>query len=210
VVTPGEPGTQAEAGTAPSDAVVLFGGTDLSAWEPSAWKVEDGELVAVEGRLTTKEPFGDCQLHLEWLVPEEPAAQDTNRGNNGVMLLGAIEVQIFDSYQYTTKIYADGQAAAIYGQTPPAVNASRAPGRWQTYDIVFLAPRVDAEGKLAEPARLTVLHNGVLVHHDQEVYGNTPHARLAAYPEKPPTEGPIVLGAHHCPVRFRNIWVRRL
>jgi len=207
-VTPGKPGTQDPAGTAPGDAIVLFNGGDLSAWQPNQWKVEDGELVATQGRFATKEEFGDCQLHLEWLVPEEPAERDTNRGNNGVFLMGMIEVQIFDSY--TAKIYPDGQAAAVYGQTPPLVNSTRPPGEWQTYDIMFFAPRYDDEGSMTEPARLTMLHNGVLVHHNQEIYGRTPHLRIGSYPDKPITKGPIALGAHHCPVRFRNIWVRPL
>jgi hypothetical protein len=209
VVTPGEPGTQDKVGTAPSDAIVLFDGKDLSQWQPSGWKVEDGELVAIEGMLTSKEEFGDCQLHVEWLVPTEPAKGITNRGNNGLFLLGSIEVQIFDSYAYTTKIYADGQAAAIYAQTPPLVNACREPGKWQTFDIVFTAPKFDDEGKVVEPARITMLHNGLLVHNNQEIYGHTPHAHLASYDSVKP-KGPIAFGAHHCPVRFRNIWIRPL
>jgi hypothetical protein len=205
-VTPGDPGAQDTVGTAPSDAVALFDGRDLSQWRPSEWEVENGELIATHGRLTSKEQFGDCQLHLEWLVPVEPAEGMMNQGNNGLFLLGMIEVQIFDSY--TTKIYPDGQAAAIYAQTPPLVNACRKPGDWQTYDLVFFAPKYQ-DGKLTEPARLTMFHNGVLVHHNQEIYGNTPHLRLAMYPDQPITKGPIELGAHACPVRFRNIWVRQ-
>ncbi len=207
-VTPGQASTGQQPGTAPSDAVVLFDGGDLKAWQPNEWKVEEGELVATEGRLSSREEFGDCQLHLEWMAPEKPEKRDTNRGNNGVFLMGMIEVQVFDSFN--TPIYPDGQAAAVYAQTPPLVNACREPGRWQTYDIVFFAPRYDDQGNMTEPARLTMLHNGVLVHHNQEIYGHTPHAGLAAWPEKPITQGPIALGAHHCPVRFRNIWVRRL
>jgi hypothetical protein len=157
--------------------------------------------------MRTQEEFGDCQLHLEWLVPEEPASSVWNRGNNGVFFLGSIEVQIFESF--STKIYPDGQAAAIYAQTPPRVNASRRPGQWQTYDIVFLAPRFDEGGKVREPARLTMFHNGLLVHLHQEIYGDTPHLRLASY-DNLPAQAPLSLGAHHCPVRFRNIWIRRL
>ncbi len=206
-VTPGESIAQDKAGTAPSDAVVLFDGKDLSQWQPSGWKMEDGELVAIEGYLTSKEEFGDCQLHVEWLAPTEPAERITNRGNNGLFLLGTIEVQIFDSY--TTKIYPDGQAAAIYAQTPPLVNSCRKPGQWQTFDIVFYAPKFDDDHKLLEPARITMLHNGLLVHHNQEIYGHTPHANLASY-ESLKAKGPIAFGAHHCPVRFRNIWIRPL
>jgi len=206
-VAPGEPGAERQPGRAPSDAVVLFGGKDLSAWQPSSWKVEDGCLVATEGRLASKDEFGDCQLHVEWMVPTEPTESVMNRGNNGLMLLGEIEVQIFDSY--TTKIYPDGQAAAIYAQTPPLVNACREPGQWQSYDVVFFAPRFDESGKVVQPARLTMFHNGLLVHHNQEIYGTTQHLELGSYDSLRP-RGPIAFGAHHCPVRFRNIWIRSL
>jgi hypothetical protein len=206
-VTPPEPSAQDGCGKAPSDAVVLFDGTDLSAWQPTEWEVEQGCLVATQGRMASKQEFGDCQLHLEWQVPVEPTESIWNRGNNGVFLLGSIEVQIFDSY--TTKIYPDGQAAAIYAQTPPLVNACRPPGQWQTYDIVFTAPRFDDDGQVTAPARITMFHNGVLVHRNQEIYGHTPHLRLASY-QGVKAQGPISFGAHHCPVRFRNIWVRPL
>ena len=206
VVTPG-PLTAAEQPTAPSDALVLFDGRDVEQWAPNQWKVEDGCLVATAGPMRTKEEFGDCQLHLEWMVPTEPAESVWNRGNNGVFLLGEIEVQIFDSS--SVKIYPDGQAAAVYAQTPPLVNACRKPGEWQTYDIVFTAPKFDEAGKLAAPARLTMFHNGVLVHLNQEIYGTTPHSGLATY-DGIPAKGPVAFGAHGCPVRFRNIWIRRL
>lgn len=206
-VEPGRPGTQDRPGTAPSDAIVLFDGHDLSQWRPTQWKVEDGCLVATEGPLVTKKSFGSCQLHLEWRPPVEPTENVMNRGNNGVMLLGKIEVQIFESYG--TKIYPDGQAAAIYAQTPPRVNACRPPSQWQTYDIVFFAPRFDDAGKLVQPARITMFHNGLLVHHNQEIYGDSPHAGLASYEGVPP-RGPLAFGAHRCPVRFRNIWIRPL
>jgi hypothetical protein len=206
-VAPGPPCAAGDIGGVPADATVLFAGKDLSQWQPSQWKVIDDCLVATEGELISKEEFGDCQLHLEWLVPVEATDNVMNRGNNGLFLLGAIEVQIFDSYN--TKLYPDGQAASIYAQTPPLVNACRKPGQWQTYDIVFFAPRFDAAGKLAKPAYLSMLHNGLLVHHNQEIYGHTPHCRLASYRSIQP-RGPIALGAHHCPVRFRNIWVRPL
>lgn len=201
------PPTAAEQAGPPSDAIVLFDGRDLAQWEANQWKVEDSSLVATEGPMRTKEEFGDCQLHLEWMVPTEPADNIWNRGNNGVFLLGVIEVQAFDSS--SVKIYPDGQAAAVYSQTPPLVNACRKPGQWQSYDIVFVTPKFDAAGKLTAPARLTMLHNGVLVHHNQEIYGHTPHAGLASY-DGVPAKGPLALGAHHCPVRFRNIWIRRL
>lgn len=206
-VTPGREGTQDQPGTAPSDAIPLFDGRDLAHWRPTKWKVEGGCLIATEGPLVTREEFGDCQLHLEWQSPTEPTQGLMDRGNNGVMLLGQIEVQIFESYH--TKIYPDGQAAAIYAQTPPLVNACRKPGEWQSYDIIFLAPEFDPSGSLREPARLTMLHNGVLVHHNQEIYGSTPHAGLASYAGIR-SQGPLSLAAHKCPVRFRNIWIRRL
>lgn len=206
-IEPGESGRGDLAGTAPSDAVVLFDGKDLEQWQPSAWKLEGGLLVATNGPLKTKQDFGDCQLHVEFQEPVEQTDNMMNRGNNGVMLLGCIEVQIFDSY--TTKIYPDGQAAAIYSQTPPLVNACRKPGEWQSYDIVFVAPKFDAAGKLTAPARLTVLHNGVLVHLNQEVYGHSPHAGLASYAGVQ-AKAPLSFGAHNCPVRFRNIWIRNL
>jgi hypothetical protein len=206
-VTPADNLRADKPGGAPSDAIVLFDGTDTSAWKPNAWKVQDGCLIATEGPMATKQEFGDCQLHVEWMVPAEPTESLWNRGNNGVFLLGAIEIQVFDSY--TTKIYPDGQAAAIYAQTPPLVNACRPPGQWQSFDIMFTAPEMTEAGELAKPARITMLHNGVLVHLDQEIYGHTPHLGLASYEGIKP-QGPISLGAHHCPVRFRNLWIRPL
>ena len=206
-VEAGEPSRQEVVGKAPSDAIVLFDGTSLDQWQATKWKIEDSCLVATEGPLRTKQAFGDCQLHLEFQVPVERAESVWNRGNNGVMLLDSIEVQIFDSFD--TKIYPDGQNAAIYAQTPPLVNASRKPGKWQTYEIIFQAPRFDEAGKLAEPARITVLHNGLLVHHYQEVFGHTPHAGVASY-DAVKSPAPLSFGAHHCPVRFRNIWIRKL
>ena len=194
-------------GSAPSDAVVLFDGTDLSQWQQTAWKIEDGEIVAGAGDLTTKESFGDCQLHLEWQAPNPPVGQDWDHGNNGVLLMGLFEIQIFDTY--TTPLYPDGQAASVYGQTPPRVNACRPPGQWQSYDIIFFAP-VFQDGKLVRPARVTMLHNGVLVHHDQEIYGPTGHRILAKYDRPLAPKAPLTLSGHNNPVRFRNIWLRPL
>ena len=191
----------------PSDAIALFDGTDLSAWEDSDWKVEDGELIAVTGGLRTKESFGDMQLHLEWQAPDPPVGKDWDRGNNGVLLMGLFEIQIFDTY--TTPLYPDGQAASVYAQTPPLVNACRPPGQWQTYDIIFFAP-VFEDGKLKEPARVTMLHNGVLVHHNQQIYGPTGHRIQAKYDKTIEPKRPLVLSSHNNPVRFRNIWVRPL
>ncbi len=205
-ITPGQPGRQEQAWTAPSDAIVLFDGTDLSRWEPSEWQIENGELIATEGVLRTRQAFGDMQLHLEWQTPDPPQGDKFNRGNNGVNLMGLFEIQIFDSY--TEKLYPDGQAASVYAQTPPLANACREPGAWQSYDIIFSAP-VYKFGKLIEPARVTVLHNGVLVHHNQKIYGETGH-RILPYYRTRVEKGPLELLAHHNPVRFRNIWVRPL
>jgi len=205
IVTPGKPSADEKAGTAPSDAVVLFDGTNLSPWQASDWKIENAELVAVSGDLTTKEAFGDCQLHLEWQAPDPPQGRTFDHGNNGIMLMGLFEIQIFDSY--TTRLYPDGHAAAVYGQTPPMVNACRKPGQWQTYDIVFFAP-VFENGKLKKPARVTVLHNGLLVHHNQEIFGLTGHRILPKYDKPIPEKLPLSLSAHNNPVRFRNIWIR--
>jgi len=207
-VTPGLLGIEEKAGTAPSDTIKLFAGeTDLSKWKPSDWKVENGELIAVSGNLTTNQFFGDCQLHLEWQTPDPPQGHMFDRGNNGVMLMGLFEIQIYDSY--TEKLYPDGQAASVYGQTPPMVNACRKPGQWQTFDIIFFAP-VFRNGKLEKEAYVTVLHNGLLVHHNQKIYGPTGHRILPGYDKPIPEKGPLVLSAHNNPVRFRNIWIRPL
>ena len=205
-VTPGGTSTN-NVGTAPSDAVVLFSGGDLSKWKPSDWTIDNGELVAVSGSLTTNQAFGDCQLHLEWQTPDPPQGGIWDRGNNGVMLMGLFEIQIYDSY--TEKLYPDGQAASVYGQTPPMVNACRKPGRWQSYDIIFFAPVFKGD-MLEKPARVTVFHNGLLVHHNQDIYGPTGHRILPKYDKPIPEKLPLSLSAHNNPVRFRNIWIRPL
>jgi 3-keto-disaccharide hydrolase len=190
----------------PSDAVVLFDGQDLSQWQPNQCKIVDGCIEAGPGNLTSKESFGNCQIHLEWMAPAHFQGPWYNQGNNGVMLMGLYEIQIFDSWN--EKIYPDGMAAAIYGQTPPLVNASRPPGEWQSYDIIFTAPVFDGD-RLVSPARVTMLHNGVLVHLNDEIHGETGHRILPHYTRKI-SKGPLVLSGHDCPVRFRNIWVRPL
>lgn len=205
-IDPGDAGTQARAWRAPSDAVVLFDGQNLSKWQDSDWKVKEGYVEAGDGSLTTKESFGDIQLHLEWATPNPPEGELFNRGNNGVFLMGLYEIQIFESY--VEKLYPDGQAAAIYAQTPPLVNACRQPGQWQTYDILFRAPLFEGQ-RLVKPARVTMLHNGVLVHWDEEIRGETGHRVLPEYRQKS-SRGPLMLHGHHNPVRFRNIWVRPL
>jgi hypothetical protein len=211
VVTPGP--APAATVAPPADAVVLFDGKDLSKWRSSKdgtaakWKVEGGTAeVNGTGGIQTAQPFGDCQLHVEWMAPIPKDGKGQDRGNSGVFLMGMYEVQVLDSYQATT--YPDGQAAAIYGQYPPLVNAARPPGEWQTYDIVFRAPRFDGE-KVVRPARVTVLHNGVLVQDNQELMG--PTANKARPPYKAhPDKLPLGLQDHQHPVRFRNIWIREL
>jgi hypothetical protein len=198
----------------PSDAVVLFDGTSLSEWrsgeaQAARWRLVDGamEVVRGTGSLRTARSFGDIQLHIEWRAATPPTASGQNRSNSGVFLMGRYEVQVLDSYQNET--YADGQAAALYGQRPPLVNASRPPGEWQTYDIVFRRPRFAADGRVLEPARITLLHNGVLVHDAVAFTGATAHMRAASY-EAHEDRLPISLQDHGDPVRFRNIWVREL
>lgn len=165
------------------------------------------EVVAGTGEITTVRAFGDCQLHVEWASPDPPAHTGQDRGNSGVFLMGRYEVQVLDSYGNRT--YPDGQAAAIYGQYPPLVNASRPPGVWQSYDIVFRRPRFDERGQLIAPARITVIHNGVLVHDAVILTGPTGHRRRPPY-EAHADRLPITLQDHASPVRFRNIWVRDL
>lgn len=197
----------------PADAVVLFDGTDLSQWRadsgPARWKVDSGyvEIVGGAGSIHTARGFGDCQLHVEWMTPTPPHGEGQERGNSGVYLMSRYEVQVLDSYDNAT--YPDGQAAAVYGQYPPLVNASRPPGVWQNYDIVFHRPRFDSRGKLLRPARLTVLHNGILVQDNVELSGPTAHQRRPPYTAHPDLL-PLLLQDHGNPVRYRNIWVRPL
>jgi hypothetical protein len=201
-----DPGPPPPPAPIPADAIVLFNGQDLSQWEPNQWRLVDGQIEALAGNLVSKQQFRDMQLHVEWLAPADFEGPWYDRGNNGVMLMGLYEIQIFDSYH--EKLYPDGQAAAIYGQTPPLVNVTRPPGQWQTFDIFFTAPRFDGD-RLNAPARVTMLHNGVLVHLNETIHGETRHRELPDY-KRPRNTGPIVLLGHNCPVRFRNIWVRPL
>jgi len=204
VVTPGK-----EDRDPPSDAVVLFDGKNFDEWKGAdGWKVDEGGAFTVKGVLQTKKEFGDCQLHVEFASPAPPKGSGQGRGNNGIGLLGGrYEIQVLDSYE--NKTYPEGQAASVYNQRPPMVNASRKPGEWQTYDIAFTVPRFDADGKLSRPGYVTVLHNGVLVQNHTEVLGYTYFDRATAY-SKHPEKGPIVLMYHGDPVRFRNLWVREL
>jgi hypothetical protein len=202
-----------EAGRPPSDAIVLFDGTDLSAWRgqdgDAAWIVEGGAVtvLAGSGDLFTKRPFGDVQLHIEWRTPAEVSGDGQGRGNSGVYLMGLYEVQVLDSYENRT--YANGQAGSVYKQHIPLVNASRPPGVWQTYDIVFRAPRFDTDGALIAPAFMTVLHNGVLIQTHVELAGPTVYIGLPRY-EAHAEKLPLMLQDHDNPVSFRNIWIREL
>ena len=213
-VTPGTFSTLDAPGEPPSDAVVLFDGKDVSKWVgrdggPVQWKVEDGymEVTPRTGDIQTRDHFGDCQLHLEWAAPAEVRGDSQGRGNSGVFLMGLYEIQVLDGYNNPT--YADGITAAIYGQYPPLVNACRKPGEWQVYDIFFVAPRFDGD-KLVRPARVTVVHNGVLVHHHREAMGPTGHKKVASYDTPHPSKGPLRLQDHSNPVRYRNIWIREI
>lgn len=215
IVTPAAPPDQPIA--PPSDAIVLFGGKadDLAGnWVSvespemlQTWKIENGILVAGKKYIRTKDAFGDCQLHIEWMAPTPPKGDGQSRGNSGVFLMGKYEIQVLDCYQ--NKTYADGMAASIYGQYPPLVNACLPPGQWQTYDIIFRRPRFSADGKLEKPARATVLHNGVLVQDAQEMTGPTAHKNRPPY-AKHEDRLPLSIQDHGNPVKFRNIWVRPL
>ena len=209
VVTPA-----ATPGGAPSDALVLFDGKSLDAFAnqeggPAQWSVEKGYLQVKPGagNIHTKQLFGDCQLHVEWASPNPPQYEDQMRGNSGVIIMGSYELQVLDSYH--AKTYADGQAAAIYGQYPPLVNAVRAPGEWQAFDVIFHRPIFDTDGHLVSRARETVIHNGVVVQDAVQLSGPTAyHNRPPYYPL--PERMPLVLQDHGTPVRFRNIWIREL
>jgi hypothetical protein len=209
VITPGK-----NFGDPPSDAIVLFDGKDLSKWRsvfggPARWRVEDGymEVVPGTGDIQTVDELGDCQLHIEWSVPPDVKGSGQGRGNSGVFLMGRYEIQVLDSFKNLT--YADGMAGAIYGQYPPLVNPCRPPGEWQTYDIIWIAPRFDAKGNLVRPGYLTLIFNGVVVHYHTPVLGSTVHRAVARYQPHPPT-GPLRLQNHGYRVRFRNIWYRPL
>ncbi len=198
----------------PSDAMVLFNGKDLSHWRSqdsgaAQWTVRDGyfESIAGSGSIHTLEHFGDVQLHVEWAAPVPVSGTGQGRGNSGIFLMGLYEIQILDSYHNDT--YADGQASAVYGQFPPLFNASRPPGEWQSYDIVFRRPRFDSSGALLRPARVTLLHNGILVQDNVEPTGPTSWLQNAPY-RAHADRLPFSLQDHSSPVRFRNIWARDL
>ncbi len=193
-------------GGPPSDAIVLFDGKDLSKWQGGdKWIVKDGCATAAVTSIHTKQSFGDCQLHVEWASPEKVEGRSQGRGNSGVYLMDRYEVQILDSYNNHT--YADGAVAAVYKQHPPLANACRKPGEWQTYDIIFEAPRFSPQGELVRPAYVTVLHNGVLVQNHFEIKGATSWDQEPKYTAHP-AKAPLQLQFHSNPVRFRNIWIR--
>jgi len=193
----------------PADAIVLFDGKDLSKWKGGdAWEIRDGYAVGKRNGISTKEAFGDCQLHIEWATPAKVEGSGQGRGNSGVYLMGLYEVQILDSYD--NKTYFDGQAGAIYKQHPPMVNVCRKPGEWQSYDIVFQTARFGEDHKLIRPASVTVFQNGVLLHHKQALLGPTGWRILANYNKQTPARGPIALQDHGNAVRFRNIWIRNI
>lgn len=211
-----DPGRFVASSPAPSDAIVLFDGRSLKGWHladsagvPAKWKVAKGymQVVPHTGAIATDLALGDVQLHLEWSTPTPAVGESQERGNSGVFFMGRYELQVLDSWHNVT--YPDGQAGSIYGEFPPLVNASRGPGLWQSYDAVFHRPRFDGAGKLLSPARMTVFHNGVLVQDDAVLVGPT------ANQERPPYTAhadalPLALQDHGRPVRFRNIWVRKL
>ncbi|MDZ4658587.1 MAG: DUF1080 domain-containing protein [Bythopirellula sp.] len=201
VVTPGS------GNCPPSDAIILFDGKDLSAWEGAEkWHVENGNAVVGGGNIKTKQSFGDCQLHIEWSSPQSDASGQ-GRSNSGIFLMETYELQVLDSYQ--AKTYPDGQAGAIYKQTPPMVNAMRPPGEWNVYDIAWTAPRFKDDGSLESPARITVFQNGVLIQNNFELQGGTYWHEPASYKQHA-AQMPISLQDHGNPVRYRNIWVREV
>jgi hypothetical protein len=202
--------------TPPSDAIVLFDGKDLSQWKgvagPAAWDVRDGVMTVKKGSgdIETRQSFQDVQLHLEWRMPTGITGEGQHRGNSGVFLMGRYEIQILDSYNSRT--YANGQAGAVYGQVAPLVNAMRPPGEWNSYDVMFTAPRFNDDGSLFSAARVTVLHNGVLIQNNAEVFGSTGAYGRPGYYEAHAT-GPIKLQDHPGPgepISYRNIWVREI
>lgn len=214
IVEPGDLSTRPPV-KPPSDAIILFDGSSLDEWEsvrdggPAGWKLVDGKAMEVArggGNIRTKRRFGDIQLHLEWSAPSVIQSEGQGRGNSGVFLMGLYEVQVLDCWQNPT--YPDGSTAAIYGQFPPLVNACCRPGEWHIYDIVWQCPHFHGDTCVLPP-RITVFHNGIVVHHARQLQGPTQHQQIAMF-EPHPALGPLMLQDHGNPVRFRNIWVREL
>jgi hypothetical protein len=207
-----EPGKSSD--LPPSDAIVLFNGKDLSAWldknnQPAKWILENNAMTVAKGTgdIHTEKKFGSCQLHIEWRTPEKVVGESQGRGNSGIFFMGRYELQVLDSYNNRT--YSNGQAGSIYKQHIPLVNASRKPGEWQTYDVVFTAPSFNADGTVQSPARITVLHNGVLVQNNVEIKGSTAYIGKPAYTKHDEKES-LSLQDHGNPVSYRNIWIREL
>lgn len=195
---------------APSDATILFDGTNIDAWE-GTWMIKDGILIATEEkdsyRLTTKESFRDCQFHIEWRIPKDREVDGQGGGNSGVFFMNLYEVQVLESESNVT--YPDGQAGALYGQYPPLVNASKPQGEWQSYDIIFKAPVYEGD-RVIKPAQATVIHNGVVVQAAQDYLGPSVHRTTPSYPAEHPESAPLYLQWHGDPIEFRNIWIRPL
>jgi hypothetical protein len=213
VVTPGQMNTDA-----PSDATILYNGNGLGAFQkkdgsPAGWKIDaDGAVTDIKGAgdLITKEAFGNCQLHIEFREPAEVKSSGQGRGNSGVYIMGKYEIQVLDSYNNPT--YSNGQAGAVYKQHVPLVNASRKPGEWQSYDIIFTAPLFKENGDLESPARVTVIHNGVLIQNNVTILGTTDWVRKPVY-KKHAAKLPLMLQDHGDdgnPISYRNIWIRNL
>jgi hypothetical protein len=209
------PGNYTGAVPPPSDAMVLFDGKDLSKWRgrngDAQWEVHDGVFTVKKGTgdIETRDVFGDFQLHIEWRIPTDIDGQGQARGNSGVFLQGRYEVQVLDSYINTT--YTNGQAGSVYKQAPPLVNAMRRPGEWNVYDIIYTAPRFREDGTVLYPARVTVLHNGVLIQNNFEIQGHTTYIGFPQYTQH--GKGPIRLQDHgdpSKPISYRNIWIREL
>lgn len=199
----------ADPGKAPSDAVVLFDGANLDAWTGGQWEVKDGyfQVKAGSGNIRTKEGFGSCQLHIEWMIPADRECNGQQGCNSGVFFMDRYELQILGSNP--NKTYVDGMAGAMYGQYPPLVNPCNPNGQWNTYDVIFHAPKFHADGLLAKPGTMTVFLNGVLVQDHSEIWGATAHAAVAKYSAHEP-KLPIGLQDHGDPLCFRNVWLRPL
>src|SRR5215204_1404437 len=211
LVTPGKTNSDA-----PSDAIILFNGTSASEWkhmngDEAKWTVADNALTVKPstGNIQTKKEFGDCQLHIEWRIDKNVKGEGQDRGNSGIFLMGRYELQVLDNYNNINKTYVNGQAGSLYKQTPPLVNVCKAPGEWQTYDIVFTAPRFSDNGSVISPARITVIQNGVLVQNNTTLWGNTVYIGSPTY-EKHAAKESIKLQDHSHLTSFRNIWIREL
>lgn len=209
VVSPGK-----MAQDAPSDAIILFDGKDFSQWQKEkggdvTWKLNSGYMQVVKdaGSIQTKRAFGDCQLHIEWRTPDTVRGNGQGRGNSGIFLMGLYELQVLDSYKNRT--YSNGQAGSIYKQHIPLVNVCRPPGEWQTYDVIFTAPRFNADSTVKSPARITVLQNGVLVLNNVSIIGGTRYVGIASY-KMHADKLPLLLQDHGNAVSYRNIWIREL